>query len=167
MLNMRKQGGFSLVEVLLIILALGFVVFAGYAIWNNQQGKEKDSASIPENSNDNKSEPVSSITETDGSANDDTSANPKLNLEDLSKSSDISKLPDYTPDSFRAYFLDILQENENSTKDCTFSYSIYYIDSDSVRGGVVPVEKNGAFCGSGAPLRWVNSGGTWIDEPVQ
>jgi type II secretory pathway pseudopilin PulG len=154
--SMSKQKGFTLVEGLLIVLIISVVGFAGYTVWNNQQDdKNVNSTEImPANSTD------------DGTEEYDTSVY-EVNIGDLTKVSNIDKLPDFTPESFVSFFTDILEENENSNKDCTASYSIYTISSNSISGGVVPVEEGDTFCGSGAPLRWVNKDGTWKEESVQ
>lgn len=41
---MHKQKGFTLVEVLLVVLVVSFIGFAGYYVWDNQTSKEKSSA---------------------------------------------------------------------------------------------------------------------------
>jgi Tfp pilus assembly protein PilE len=151
--SMSRQKGFTLVEGLLIVLIFSVVGFAGYTIWSNQRNVNS-TETMPANSNNDETE------ENDNSVYE-------VSIDDLTKVSDIDKLPDFTPESFVSYFSVVLERNENSNKDCTASYSIYTISSDSINGGVVPVEEGDTFCGSGAPLRWVNYDGTWKEESVQ
>lgn len=58
---MNKQSGFTLVEGLLIVLILSVVGFAGYTVWNQNQGKDSNS----ENS--------SSLSDSQTTANNDQS----------------------------------------------------------------------------------------------
>ncbi len=44
---MQKQQGFTLVEVLLIILVIGFLGFTGYYVWDRQSSKEGNQKAQP------------------------------------------------------------------------------------------------------------------------
>lgn len=68
--NIKKQSGFTLVEVLLIVLILSVIGFAGYSVWNNQQEKNTADTSNNESVNENSDqETVDEASEPDISAN--------------------------------------------------------------------------------------------------
>lgn len=85
---------------------------------------------------------------------------------------DISKLPEYTPASFKAYMLDILQKNKfyhNGVDDVDTiaQYQISKISQVNIVGGQVPVDKNGEGHAGGAPVIWVlTPAGTWDQETL-
>lgn len=164
---MNTQKGFSLVEGLLIILILAVVGFGGWYVWdsNNDEQTAVDNYQKSANIDQSNTEPAPN----QKTENQDVTTVHQVNIDGLSTENDLSKLPDYTPDSFVDYFSAILKENENSSGTCSVNtYEIYTISSDRITGGVKPTENGDASKCSGAPISWaLGSDGVWSEESIQ
>lgn len=135
----RNQKGFSVVELIMIIVVISFLGMAGWLTYGSSRS----------DTDNNVAENAIKLDQPE-----------RLNIE-LRTTEDIKKLPTYTPDSFKVYLKNLLSQ----PNPCEAVYSIYAISDDRINGGVA-IE--GESCGSGAPLRWVQlPSGEWTEESVQ
>jgi hypothetical protein len=89
----------------------------------------------------------------------------------LQTEADISKLPDYTPSSFKAYMLNLLKNNKSFTNSegtvLIAQYEVSKISQVNISGGVAPVDKAGNGYPGGAPAIWVlTPAGTWDEATL-
>lgn len=160
--SMKKLGnkGFGVVGILVILVAIGIIGGVGYYVYNNRNGGSTESNS-----------PASTESSTPaGNTKIDTTIH-EVDIT-MQTEADISKLPDYTPASFKAYMLDVLSKNKFSHNDIDdvdtiAQYNISKISQVNIAGGQAPVDKNGEGHAGGAPIIWVlTPKGTWDEETL-
>lgn len=162
---MKKNiNGFSAVEIAIIVVIVGLLGGISWFVYSrNSDDATRNSETQAQTSKNNiDQEPVSDEV--------DTSIY-EVDI-DMQTAADISKLPEYTPESFKKYMLDILQENEfyhNEVDDVDTitQYQISKISQFNIIGGRVPVDKNGETRAGGAPAIWVlTPTGKWDEESL-
>ena len=88
----------------------------------------------------------------------------------LKTESDLTKLPEYTPASFRNYLAEQLRNNtsyDNGETIVTPTWKISKISQVNIQGGQVPTDKDGNGYVGGAPAIWViTPNGTWDQETL-
>lgn len=164
-----NQKGFSVIEILLVIVVVGLIGTVGWLVYDRQNDSQdttdtSNSQTNPENSEE------SQDTAEDTSSKVDTTIH-EVDIK-LQTTDDISKLPEYTPESFKAYMLDILKDNKfyfnniDGVNTIT-QYQISKISQVNIVGGQVPVDKDGEGHAGGAPAIWVlTPSGTWDRETL-
>lgn len=163
-----NEKGFSVVEILIALAVVGLIGGAGWYVYQNKNKAD--------NKTDNAQQTKQETSEkTD---NDSATATSKIDTTihevdiKMQTAADISKLPEYTPASFKAYMLDILQKNKfyhNNVDDVDTiaQYQISKISQVNIVGGQVPVDKNGEGHAGGAPAIWVlTPAGAWDQETL-
>ena len=160
--NTNKNKGFTLVEVLLLIVVLILVGGLGYLGYKqvNKKSKTSTTTTTQKSAMQNTKENVATTTKVDTTVHE-------VNIT-LQTEADISKLPDYTPSSFKAYMLNLLKNNKPSDTGggivITEQYEISKISQVNISGGHAPVDQNGP---GGAPAIWVlTPAGTWDQESL-
>jgi len=161
----NNNKGFTLVEVLLLIVVLILVGGLGYLGYKQVNKKSKTSTTTTTQK--------SAVQNTKANATTTTKLDTTVHEVDikLQTEADISKLPDYTPSSFKAYMLDLLNNNKSFTSSEgvveTVQYSVSKISQVNISGGTVPVDKAGNGYPGGAPAIWVlTPAGTWDEESL-
>ena len=159
----NNNKGFTLVEVLLLIVVLILVGGLGYLGYKQVNKKSKTSTTTTTQK--------SAVQNTKANATTTTKLDTTVHEVDikLQTEADISKLPDYTPSSFKAYMLDLLKNWKPFTNSEgvveTVQYSVSKISQVNISGGMVPVDKAGNGYPGGAPAIWVlTPAGTWDKE---
>lgn len=167
----KNESGFGLVLLLVILLAVGAVGTTGWFIYANQQTKttNKTAATTTKQVSQNSSEQKPA----DIAPSAQEEASPYVHTVDitLQTEADSSKLPEYTPASFRTYMLEKLKNNKSwdsgtdangSPVILTDNYIVLKISPVNIFGGSVPVSKNGEGYAGGVPKLWVlNLQGSW------
>lgn len=161
-----NQKGFGIVEVLVIILALGILVTLGWLVYDRQKTKANtttpNTSQAEQKNNEAKNAPTTSKIDTSIHDVD-------IRMQNID---DIDKLPDYTPASFKAYMTNVLQKNNSyhsniDDVDVITEYRIDKISQVNISGGTVPVSKDGAVHSGGAPAIWVlTPAKTWDQETL-
>jgi hypothetical protein len=174
MSKLKNDSGFSAVEALLILVILGILGGTGWFVWNARQNANKsltsNNSTVPTISKQNTSKSTTQSINTGNTNKIDTSIH-DVDIK-MQTSADISKLPDYTPASFKAYMSNILKTNAYSRNiiddvDTITQYQINKISQVNISGGQVPVDKTGHGHPGGAPAIWVlTPNGTWDQETL-
>lgn len=152
----RRQRGFGALEGLLILVIVGLLVFVGWYVWNSKKSTDKTY---------NESSSVSGV-----STNKASVSKVDINIHDvdisLKTASDISKLPSYTPASFKTFLTAKLQSNTPDSNGCITLFKLSKISQFNISGGQSSADSAGNAgtdnCLSGAPVVWVvTPKGTW------
>lgn len=158
-----NQKGFSVVEILIVIVVVGLLGAVGWMVYDRQNSKTKNKETVTTQSNQK------SKNDTDTKKIDTPIHEVDIKMQ---TAADIDKLPEYTPASFKAYMLDILQKNRYyhdnvDDVDTISQYQITKISQVNIVGGHVPVDKNGEGHAGGAPAIWVlTPTGAWDKESL-
>lgn len=142
----HNQKGFSIIELLLIIILAGALGGIGWYVWGEHSKKIA--------SND---KPVSTSNEKKESSSDEASTVTDVKIS-LKTEADISKLPDDTPASFKAFMLEKLKANTTDGDGCITVYTISKISAVNILGSAGSASASGNdsdSCMGGAPLVWV------------
>lgn len=163
-----NQKGFSIVEILIVLVVVGLLGTVGWLVYDRQKDKTESKETTTQASQES--------TEQTDNENDTATKKIDTTIHDvdikMQTASDISKLPEYTPASFKAYMLDILQKNKyyysnDDGVDTIAQYQISKISQVNIVGGHVPVDKSGEGHPGGAPAIWVlTPAGTWDRETL-
>lgn len=160
---LKQQKGFTVLEVVLVILILAAVGFAGWVLWQSQQSTEEVSPSQSKKDG---------LPQEDTGSTDDTTLE-KGEIIDLGRdgvqltgNGDIDKLPAKTPESFREHISRRLKDNTPDDNNCIDAYAITKISTVNIEGGVSRVnadtKKSGRKCGKGVGMVWYRTGdGQW------
>lgn len=171
----NNQKGIGHIAIALVISALAVIGVAGWFVYKNQYKKTTNNTTNTINNAE---------TSTQQTVKDDSTKITKVDTTiydvniSLIKVEDLSKLPSYTPDSFKAYMLDVLKKNTPTVNDevrvaCGYdgkngdliaiNYIISKISIVNVSGSSAPQNLNtGSGCPGGAPIVWVlNPAGSW------
>lgn len=161
----KDQKGFGVIEILVVIVVVGLIGAAGWVAYDRQSYTGTN----------NHQSKQANVGQSEGST-EDTNANVDTSIHDvdikMQTPEDISKLPDYAPDSFKAYMLNILSDNSfylNNVDgvDTITQYQISKISQVNIVGGLVPVDKDGDGHPGGAPAIWVLApSGNWDREKL-
>jgi hypothetical protein len=159
------QKGFGVVGALLIVVIIGLIGVVGWLTWDKQHNSADKGTGMGANQNSaNKSTVATSSNKIDTSVHE-------VDIK-MQTASDINKLPEYTPASFKTYMLDKLQSNKYTYNtiddvDTITEFQIDKISQVNIRGGQVPVDKNGEGHAGGAPAIWaLTPKGTWDQETL-
>ncbi len=170
--NTNKNKGFTLFEVLLLIVVLILVGGLGYLGFKqvNKKSKTSTTTTTQKSAMQNTKENVATTTKLDTTVHE-------VGIT-IQTEADISKLPDYTPSSFKAYMLNLLKNNTpfaafpgqaDEGPLLTMQYGISKISQVNISGSAsaAPVDKavNGYF--GSTPTIWVlTPAGTWDEESL-
>ncbi len=163
-----NQKGFSVVEIIIVVVVIGLLGAVGWLVYDRQNNKTANSNSTSSQTTQNTQQKPTS--ESSDSKNIDTSIH-DVDIK-MQTAADISKLPDYTPASFKAYMLELLKDNKYSYNqiddvNTITQYQVTKISQVNIIGGMVPVDKNGDGHAGGAPAIWVlTPKGTWDEETL-
>lgn len=158
----RNEKGFSVVEVVIMIVVIGLVGAVGWLVYdrqNNQQSTTMQNASETKADEEStETEVPTKITITEGSW-------------ELLRPSDVSKLPDITPASFKSFIATKLTSTPDSW-GCYPSITITKITPINIKGysGVVnEAGKAEGNCeaGGGGPVWALTPNGTWDETAGQ
>lgn len=165
MKNNRK--GFTIVETLLVIIVIGLIIAVGWLFYDRQNQSDADKTadmqqtaqSIEQKSTEKVYEALKKI---------DTTIH-EVDIS-LKSEADLTKLPEYTPTSFKNYLADNLRNNtsyDNGEAIVTPTWKINKISQVNIQGGQVPTDKDGNGYVGGAPAIWViTPKGTWDQETL-
>lgn len=151
----KNEKGLGVVGILLVILAVGAVVSIGWLILSKQSDAKTDAT-------------AANNEQTQRSSNQNSSIH-TVHLS-LQTEADTSKLPSYTPSSFKDYFAAKLRDNKyynDGSGDLIYVYEISTISDVNIKGGAGPVDKDGNAHPGGAPRIWVlTPTGMWDEESL-
>lgn len=183
-MRILNKKGFSLAEVLIIVVAVGALAGAGTVVYKNQQNDSKTSSNTQQITNFDEcvaaGNPIAESYPEQCSANGQTFVNEveEKNLENdfitvlpedervkLEKPSDVDNLPDVTPESFKSYIRSKLIANKPDN-GCYSTYSVDRISAVNISGGVGQTDKDGEYCG-GATMFWYLQDKQWKENPTQ
>ena len=168
----NKTNGFSLVEVLLVLIFVGVVALIGMRVVDSRKQPVAATATAKQQA------PVASTT-TKTSAAPVADALPageinKLgaNSVSLTATADVEKLPAGTPASFKEFMKIKLAANKPTAEGCVGLYTINVLSTVNVAGGVGDVDAKTlqpgvGNCGGGARIVWSFSGGAWQENGFQ
>jgi competence protein ComGC len=163
----KNQNGFAVLEALLVAIIIGILGFTGWFVLNAKKNTE---ASL---SGNNSTTPFIKKKSTAKQSTTQLKFDTSIHEVDIKMQSatDISKLPDYAPVSFKEYMLDLLQKNTPSQYGCIEVYSITKISTVNISGGGssvnAPNASKDADCISGAPIIWVlTPSNSWDQETL-
>lgn len=156
---MVKTVGYKLSKVGIAIIAVSVVLLAAisWLAWDSLSNSSENTSQISPKNNSKPDKIDTSIHE--------------VRL-DLQTAENISILPEYTPESFRAYILDILQNNhlKHDRFDgagAIIQYQIRKISQVNIVGGQVRINENNEPYPGREPLIWVlTPEGTWDQESL-
>lgn len=158
--------GFTVVEVLLLVVLVALVAGIGYYIYT--QSQKQDETSKPQSS---VSQPSNSHQDTPKSENVTYLADNQQII--LVKPGDESKLPDDIPASFKAFMKEKLSKNSKPDKyGCYTLYSVEKYSALNISGGTGAVndlsgEWEAGSCGGGAAAFWYLKNGEWGEHVTQ
>lgn len=162
-----NQKGFSVVEILIVIAVVGLLGVVGWRVYDLQKSKSDSNSATAQTSQQeqNKEGTTNQVVVAD---NMDTTIH-EVNIS-LKSETDLSKLPDYTPASFKSYIAEKLRNNtsfDNGEAIVTETWKISKISQVNIQGGQVPTDKDGNSYAGGAPAIWVfTPAGTWDQESL-
>lgn len=165
---MSIKKGFSVVEILIVIVVIGLLAAAGWLVYDRQKSKTESKEATTTQVNQESAVQTNSENETATKKIDTIIHDVDITMQ---TATDINKLPEYTPASFREYMLGVLKDNKffnNGAEgvDTITEYSISKISQANIVGGRYPVDKNGVGY-SGAPAIWVlTPTGEWDQESL-
>lgn len=154
-MKLKNQKGFGTIELLIIVVLIGLLAGAGWFVYNRQKNKSDTKVTTTTQLNQKTTAQTNTESETTPKKIDTTIHTVDIKLQ---TAADITKLPEYTPASFKTFMLDILKKNKyenNGDIDVITQYSISKISQVNITGGIVPVDKNGNGQPGGAPVIWV------------
>lgn len=144
------QKGFSLVEGLLIVVLIGLIAGVGFYVYRQSQDNNSSKSDTPRTAQEDSQKKNPNITELD----------PAI---ELTKPSDVEKLPDSTPDSFIAY---LEKELSKPPEDgCIEMISISKVSELNLSGSVGSANAEtlepSEGCFGGASATWYLQGDKW------
>jgi len=150
------QKGFSLVEGLLIVVLIGLIAGVGFYVYRQSQDNNSSKSDTPRTAQEDSQKKNPNITELD----------PAI---ELTKPSDVEKLPDSTPASFIAY---LEKELSKPPEDgCIEMISISKVSELNISGGAGAVNaetlKADEGCGGGASVYWYFQDNKWQELGLQ
>lgn len=164
-----NEKGFSVVEILAIIVVVGLLGAVGWLVYDRQKSKTDE----PTTQSSTK-QTIQDDAKQDSKEN--TTTTPKMDTTihevsiSLKSEADLAKLPDYTPASFKSYLAEKLRNNkpfDNGEAIVAETWIISTISQVNIRGGQVPTDKDGNSYPGGAPIIWVlTPAGTWDQESL-
>lgn len=154
-----NRKGFTVVEIILTIVIIAVLGFAGWALWQSQQPASEE-MSTNQSSRDNVPQQEESGLKKDEII--DLGNEPV----DLVESKDAEKLPAKTPESFKKEISRTLKNNKPDENNCVDVYTVSKISAVNVAGSVASLdadtEESSQACGSGAGQVWYKTGeGQW------
>jgi cytoskeletal protein RodZ len=159
--QMNKQKGSAHV-VIVTILGVALVGALGFIFWQNFIARNTETNtdnSVKAEKNEKKEEALKTV---------DTSIH-EVSIS-LKTEADLTKLPNYTPDSFKSYLEEKLRNNksfDNGETMVTETWKISKISQVNIQGGQVPTDKDGNGYPGGAPAIWIlTPAGTWDQETL-
>lgn len=165
-----NQKGFSVVEILIVIVVVGLLGTVGWLVYGRQKGMSDDKATNTQASQQEQKDTPKQETKDSGTTATKFDATVHEVDIRMQAETDTSRLPDYTPSSFKAYMLNLLKNNksyDNSEATVTPQYVISKISQVNISGGQAPVDKAGNGYPGGAPAIWVlTPAGTWDQETL-
>lgn len=151
----QNQKGFSLVEILLVILIIVMVTGIGIYVWQQNKKQTPVNSTTTSNSDPKKND------ETSRDSAQTTNAKPVKELIDygteveIQKKSDVSKLTDAS-DTFKNFIASYVEDEVNTSAECGNPLRITVskvVKDEFAVGGI-------GQCG-GAAYIWKKSGGVW------
>lgn len=151
----NNQKGFSVVEALLILVAIGLIGFVGWYVWN---------ASKSNSTSDSQTNNTQQTTKSKYTVKN-------VDVKIFTKN-DLAKIPASAPAGFVEAFSKVA-ESQISKPNQDGCYAMYYIEKISdinvLAGKGLYEKKNGAvvdnssICGGGARSIWAISNGKWVE----
>jgi hypothetical protein len=144
--------------IIIVVLVVALIGALGFVFWQNF---------IQNDVNTSDNETQSKKTNNDQAF--DTSVH-TISPIMMQSETDISKLPDYTPSSFRTYISTLLKQNKPPGADCDTAAPAYVVSKISqvnIRGGVGATAQGDQNCPGGAPVVWVlTPSGKWDEASL-
>ena len=166
----NKSNGFTLVEVLLVLIFIGVVALIGLRVVDSQ--KQPVAATASTNQQAKAASTKSSVTPA-------VDALPAGEIKDLGTNSvtlttaaEIEKLPSNTPVSFKEYMKVKLTANKPTADGCVEQFTVNKLSTVNVLGGIGEVEAKTlqagvGNCGGGAKLVWSLVDSQWQENGFQ
>lgn len=152
-----NQKGFGVVEILIVVVVVGLLSIVGWLVYDRQKSKSDDKTSVVQ-----ASEQATTTNRVDTTIHEV--------IISLKSETDLAKLPDYTPASFKSYLAEKLRDNKpfhNGETIVTQTWKINKISQVNIEGGQVATDEDGNGYPGGAPLIWVlTPAGTWDEESL-
>lgn len=156
-----NQKGFSVVEILVVIVVVGLLGAVGWLVYDRQKSETDNKATTSQMTQQEQKQ------ETPKQKIDTTIHEVDISLK---SEADLTRLPDYTPASFKTYLAEKLRNNkpfDNGEAMVTETLKISKISQVNIQGGQVPTDKDGNGYPGGAPAIWVlTPTGTWDQETL-
>lgn len=181
----RNQKGFAAVEVLLVLLVVGLTGGIGWYVFQRQSSSASQDAQVKVTNFEEcvaagnpvlESSPEQCVANGQRFTNENNSSVGEhiMDLGDkgveLIQVSDVDKLPDAVPQSFRQYITKKLQQRIPSENGCIEVYSVKIVSEVNIRGNVGAADSDGnSFegCGGGASMYWYLTDGGWRELAIQ
>lgn len=163
----NNQKGIGHVVLVVIILVIAIIGVSGWFVYKNQDKKTSNntSSSKAATKTDTQTQQTTKTENTEVKKVDTTIYEVNISLV---KVEDLSKLPSSTPETFKAYMLDVLKKNTPKSKTegsgcdgevgdlIATNYVITKISGANISGGMGGINLNmGGGCPGGAPVLWV------------
>ncbi len=166
---MKSTKGFGVLQIILLVVVVGIVSGVGFYVYTSNK-QTTETLNNADKSNSVTTEKYINATGNQPKAVDENvTKSPYIKEVDITLQTpdDVSKLPEFTPASFKSYMTDVLKNNVFTTnKDYINIYKISLISDVNIRGGNTSVDKTSSYIG-GAPAIWVlNPKGSWDEETL-
>lgn len=162
-----NQNGFSVVEILIVVVFIGLLGAVGWLLYDRQNNKTQSKEATTTQISQDSTEQTNGEKEITTKKVD--TAIHEVNIS-LKSEADLAKLPDYTPASFKNYLAEKLRNNksfDNGEAIVTETLKISKISQVNIQGGQVPTDKDGNGYSGGAPAIWVvTPAGNWDQETL-
>lgn len=153
----NNQKGFSILEIILIIVVFSLVAGIGWFVWQRQQSD--DNVSTTQQSTETVTPTSRGYEVTD------------INV-DIVEVSDFDKLPTETPKGFvEALKEKFKKDNSDSSRECSTVFTVEKISEINVKASKGWVEikdgkivKDSQVCGGGTYSIWAFDNGQWIER---
>lgn len=183
----KNQKGFSLVEVLLVVVVVGLIGGIGWYVYQQRKTDEPKQQAAAITNFDECVAAGNPVMESypeqchaDGQTFADTKDGPEesKNVTFVSgeqgirifAEGDVDKLPDQTPDSFKEYMKQKARNPKFYEGGCRDAWTVIKVSKLNVYGGLGGADKNGVSgegCGGGAAMFWYLQDGVWKEYATQ
>ena len=155
-----NKKGLSIIKAFIVVIFTCLILFAGWYIW--QSSNKNTTTNNTSHTQQKTSNQESTMSEIDTTIHEVSIT--------LKSEADLTKLPDYTPSSFKTYIADKLVNNKSFNQGevlLTPTLKINKISQVNIKGGTYPSDEDGNGYPGGAPLIWVlTPAGTWDEESL-